>query len=312
MTSPRLSIGLPVYNGAQYLPSSLDALLGQTYGNFELIVSDNASTDDTEEICRRYCAMDDRIRYLRQLRNIGAAPNHNLLLAHARGELFKWASHDDLYGRHLLADCVAALDERPDIIVAHSLQAIIDQTDNVRCTVDYPHRTDSPRPSVRLRSILFEPSGDDFYGVFRTDLLRRAKPLGSHYHSDRTFVAELALLGRFHQVRQIQYFRRDHQDRALRANPTVRAWCANLDPRRTSRMHPTARLLAECALEFLSAIARVPMAPAERRACYRDLAHWWVVRNRLYDGEPGWRPVGAAELSDLVARTVAGHRGAPG
>jgi glycosyltransferase involved in cell wall biosynthesis len=103
MTSvPRLSIGLPVYNGEEYLAESLDALLGQSYEDFELIITDNASTDGTEAICRRYVNKDSRVRYERLVKNIGAANNHNHVFSLTRGELFKWASHDDLYGRDLL------------------------------------------------------------------------------------------------------------------------------------------------------------------------------------------------------------------
>ena len=79
----------------------------------------------------------------------------------------------------------------------------------------------------------------------RADVLRRVKPLDSYHHADRTFVAEIALHGPFHQVPELLYFRRDHPTRAERANPTMRTRCANLDPRRASRLHPTARLLAE-------------------------------------------------------------------
>ena len=78
---PRLSVGLPVYNGEGYLAESLEALLGQSYEDFELIISDNASTDGTADICRRYAKQDSRIRYIRQPRNIGCAPNHNYLVA---------------------------------------------------------------------------------------------------------------------------------------------------------------------------------------------------------------------------------------
>src|SRR5712672_2829455 len=112
---PRLSIGLPVYNGENFLAESIEALLGQSYEDFELIISDNASTDGTPDICRRYAKQDSRIRYIRQPRNIGSAPNHNVVIERARGELFKHASHDDLYARDLLERCVAALDERPNV-----------------------------------------------------------------------------------------------------------------------------------------------------------------------------------------------------
>ena len=117
---PRLSIGLPVYNGENFLAESLEALLGQSFEDFELIISDNASTDETAAICRRYGQQDSRIRYVRQPRNVGCASNHNFLVGQARGELFKWASHDDLYARDLLERCVDALDEYPYVVLAHS------------------------------------------------------------------------------------------------------------------------------------------------------------------------------------------------
>jgi glycosyltransferase involved in cell wall biosynthesis len=93
--TPRLSIGLAVYKGENYLAESLDALLDQSCENFELIISDNASTDGTADICRRYEKQDSRILYVRQPRNIGLAPNHNFVFEQAREELFKWAYHDE-------------------------------------------------------------------------------------------------------------------------------------------------------------------------------------------------------------------------
>ena len=99
--APRLSIGLPVYNGEKYITDSIEALLGQSYTDFELIISDNASTDSTGDICRRYEKEDSRVRYFRQPQNIGLAPNHNFVVHEARGELFKWAANDDLYARDL-------------------------------------------------------------------------------------------------------------------------------------------------------------------------------------------------------------------
>ncbi|QRP45444.1 glycosyltransferase family A protein [Amycolatopsis sp. FDAARGOS 1241] len=308
---PRLTIGLPVYNGEEFLGEALDALLGQTYEDFELIISDNASADATEEICRQYAGKDARIRYVRQARNIGATPNHNVLLDLARGELFKWASHDDLYGRELIAKCVEALDERPDVIVAHSHQAIIDGDGAVTVPLEYVHKTDSPRPSVRFKSLLFEPGGDDFYGVMRTDVLRRVTPMDSYHHADRTYVAELALHGPFYQVPELLYFRRDHPDRAERANPSKRSRCANLDPKRGNPItNPTARLLAEYVWGFVHGIRTAPLSSHERRACYLALVEWFTSRAR--PGGGGERvedraPVEAGELSLTVDLVVAGR-----
>ncbi|GAA2821675.1 glycosyltransferase family 2 protein [Kitasatospora paracochleata] len=308
---PRLSIGLPVYNGEEYLAESLDALLGQTYEDFELIVSDNASTDGTAEICRTYAAKDSRIRYFRLPRNIGATPNHNLVFARSRGELFKWASHDDLYGRDLLLRCVEALDERPEVILAHADQAVIDGDGQLKVPYEYGLATASPHAPERFRSMLFEPGGDDFYGVLRADVLRRVRPMDSYHHADRTFVAEIALHGPFHQVPELLYFRRDHPTRAERANPSKRSRCVNLDPRRAGPLHPTPRLLAEYVWGFVSAVRRAPLSPADRRACFGHLAAWLTSRARPGAGErvEDRDPVDPALLTVSVDALVAGREG---
>jgi glycosyltransferase involved in cell wall biosynthesis len=278
-TGPRLSVGLPVYNGEKYLAQSIDALLGQSYEDFELIISDNASTDGTADICRRYVKQDSRVRYIRRPYNVGCAPNHNLLVGEARGELFKWASCDDLYARDLLKCCIEALDEYPHVVMAHSWTAMIDSSGTVTKAIEYPLITDSPHAPERFRSMLFGSESDDFYGVIRSDVLHRTTPHDSYYNADRTFTAEIGLLGPFYTVPDWLYFRRDHPDRALRANPTARTWCANLDPRRMNRLrHPVVRLYAEYAWGFVTAIRRAPLSSADRRDCYRFLAEWAAHR----------------------------------
>lgn len=271
MREPRLSIGLPVYNGENYLTQSVDGLLGQSYGDFELIISDNASTDGTEEICRDYAAADRRIRYLRQPRNLGASPNHNLLFHQARGELFKWASHDDLYGPDLLASCVRALDEHPDAVLAHTDMAVVDESGTTVNKFDYALDTGSPWAPERFRALLYGEGGDDEYGVIRSEVLRRTPLQGSFHNPGRPFVAELALSGPFHQVHELQFFRRDHPDRGDRRG-SVRAVCANLDPRRARQS--TARLVAEYVTAYIAAIRRAPLSSADRRRCYLYLALW--------------------------------------
>ncbi|GAB3819235.1 glycosyltransferase family 2 protein [Kribbella italica] len=276
---PRLTVGLPVYNGEKYLAESLDALLGQSYGDFDLTISDNASTDGTEEICREYLARDRRISYVRQPVNIGAAPNHNRLFEQSRTELFKWASHDDLYGRDLLLRCVEALDADRDLVLAHAWQAIIDESGDIALLVDYPLATDDPRAPERFKSMLITVGGDDFYGVIRSDVLRRTPLHGSYHHADRTIMAELALHGRFHQVPELLYYRRDHPDRAERAKPTIRSRAANLEPRRADPWrNPTARLLAEYVAGFVAAVRRAPLSSADRRRCHFYLTQWLVSR----------------------------------
>ena len=283
--TPRLSVGIPTYNGHDYLAASIESLLDQSYEDFELIISDNASTDDTADICRRYEKQDSRIRYFRQERNIGGAPNHNFLVEQASGELFKWASDDDLYARDLLKLCVEALDEHPDVILAHSWTALIDASDTVTQAVRYGIATDSPSAPERFRSLLYEVGGDDDGGVTRMDVLRRATLLGSYHHSDRTMTAGIALFGPFCQVPDYLYFRRDHDDRAERAFKSVRHWCANLDPRRSDALrNPAIRLYAEYVWGYVNAIQEAPLTPADKRACYRHLAGWLASRASIKRG----------------------------
>jgi glycosyltransferase involved in cell wall biosynthesis len=291
-TAPRLSIGLPVYNGENYLAESLDTLLGQSYQDFELIIADNASTDGTAGICGRYMKQDSRIRYVRQPRNIGAAPNHNFVVEQARGELFKWASSDDLYAPDLMERCVEALDEYPHIVLAHAWTALIDGSGQITEKIEYPLATASLSAPERFRSMLYAKSGDDVAGVIRTKVLRSTSLLDSYHHADRTITAEFVLRGPFYQVPDWLYFRRDHPDRAERACPTVRTRCANFDPRRADRLrHPVLRLYAEYVWGWVTAVRDAPLSPADKRECYRCLVQWASSRSlpgrRRREGDPG-------------------------
>ena len=271
ISPPRLTIGFPVYNGENYLSQALDALLAQTYTDFELIISDNASSDGTADLCSDYARADPRIRYLRQPRNIGAAPNHDFLVGQARGELFKWAAHDDLFAPDLLTRCIAALDERPDVVLSHADMAIVDEQGTVTEKYDYRLATASPDAPERFRSLLFTDGGDDFYGVIRTEVMRRIAPHDSYHNSGRKLVAELSLYGPFYQVPELLFFRREHPGRGDNSG-SVRAVCANLDPRRQD--HSSARLMGEYLLGYVTAIHRAPLSTVDRRRCYQHLLEW--------------------------------------
>ena len=307
-TVPRLSVGLPVYNGSSYVAESIEALLGQTFEDFELIISDNASTDDTGDVCRRYEKMDSRIHYFRQPRNVGLAPNHNFCVEQARGELFKWAAGDDLYARDLLERCVAALDENPQVVLAHSWTAMVDGDGKVFQANAYPLATSAPRAPDRFRSLLNDSGGDDDGGIMRKEVLLRTAMKESYHHADRTIIAELALHGPFYQVPDWLYFRRDHPDRAERAHPSVRARCANMDPRRANRWrNPAPRLIGEYIWAYLRMIRRAPLTPAERRECYRYLAQWMTRRARSHELVAATSPVALEQPVIDVDAMVAGR-----
>src|SRR3990172_5611242 len=105
-----IAVGLPVYNGQKYLAQAIESILGQTFADFELIISDNASTDRTQEICQAYAARDPRVRYFRNERNLGAGPNYDLCFERARSKYFKWAAHDDVIAPDFLEKTKANLE----------------------------------------------------------------------------------------------------------------------------------------------------------------------------------------------------------
>ena len=282
--APSLSIGLPVYNGEQYLRQAMDALLAQTYTDFELIVSDNASTDTTEEICREYVRRDPRVRHIRQKTNVGAVPNHNLLIDEARGTYFKWASHDDLYAPELLEKCIRELEQHPDVVLVHAWDAVMDDAGRIVRQLPYVLDTDNPDPAARLRSLLRTPGGNDFYGVMRTDLLRHVGGHGTYYNADRTFMAKVLMQGPFRQVPEVLYLRRDHVGRATRAG-SRRARAAVLDPRRSNRLrHPMLLMYAEYVLGFLVAIGKGRLSFRDRARCAAEVLNW--LGGLLRSGRP--------------------------
>jgi glycosyltransferase involved in cell wall biosynthesis len=282
-TVPRLTIGLPVYNGETFLAEAIDALLGQSYTDYELVISDNASTDGTAAICQSYAEQDPRVRYIRQPRNLGMVANHNFLVGQARGEFFKWASHDDLYARDFLRRCVDALDEDPDAVLAHAWCVVVDENRDLVRWYGYPRSTASPRATERFRGMLFDGKGDWTYAIFRTSVLRKT-PLHATYHGgERTLITELALHGKLVQIPEWMFFRRDHPHQ----HQGTRQWSAGYDPGRASRLrHPAIRLYAEYVWGFAAAVRRVPMDRADKRECYGDLARWLASR-ALPTGQPG-------------------------
>lgn len=293
--TPRLTIGLPVSNGARLLPSALDALLGQIYRDFELVISDNASADDTAKICREYAERDPRIRYLRQPTEIGIAANRNLLVGEARGELFKWASHDDLYAADYLIRCVEALDRHPKAALAHSWSVVMDERGTPLQLFRNAEATSSARAPERFRSVLGDGQGDWGCAVFRTGILRRTSPHRARHGDDRTMIAELALLGVLHQVPRFLCFHRDPPG---------------------GLSNPAAGLLAERLRDYVSAIRRSPLSAAEKQECYWHLGRSVVGRNRAFGEERETAPVedGNQELASFeIAGFVptAGH-GRPG
>jgi glycosyltransferase involved in cell wall biosynthesis len=207
--APLVSIGLPVYNGARFLAQALDSLLGQTLGDLELIISDNASSDETAEICAQYAARDARIRYIRQESNKGAVWNYNFVALQARGQYFKWASANDFCDPQLLEKCVAVLRGDPGAVLCHGRTSLVDEdTDERRPFADDVSATD-PRPSERFKAVAGALKlNNPMNGVMRLDVLRRTPLVRLYRDSDLVLTVELALHGPIILLPEILLYRR--------------------------------------------------------------------------------------------------------
>ncbi len=226
--TPTLSIGLPVYNGENFLGEALECFLAQSFPDFELLICDNASTDRTAEISSAYARRDPRIRYHRNGRNIGSAANFRAAFHLTQAPLFKWAAHDDLYEPNYLASCMEILRSRPDVVLAHSATGFIDDAgrsfpfdartgrylDPVTGFPQTPDETalgDHGHPARRFWQVLSRARwGSHIFGVMRRDALERTRLLADFAGSDRAALAELALIGRFKSSTARLYLKRFH------------------------------------------------------------------------------------------------------
>ncbi|HEX9812422.1 MAG TPA: glycosyltransferase family A protein [Burkholderiales bacterium] len=227
---------MPVYNGQEFLRAAIDSLLGQTFADFELILSDNASTDATEAICREYAAHDNRIRYFRHAENIGASDNYNAVVFPARGRYFKWASSNDIFQPPFLERCVAVLDAYSDAVLAFPRTRLIDP--NGRVTEDYQDymAISDARPSARYRACLERMRLNNVMnGLIRIDSLRRTTLVKKYFSSDCNMMAEVALYGKFVEVPEYLYYRRmdPRTSTALRSGTELLAF---YDPKRKNPM----------------------------------------------------------------------------
>lgn len=211
--TPRVSIGMPAYNAEATIAESLDALLSQTWSDFELIVSDNASADRTWQIVQEYARRDPRIVPMRQDRNIGANGNYTAVFRAARGRYFKWASSNDWCAPTFLERCVRHLDAHPDaVLVAPRTRLFEENVDTFR---DYADDTpyDGADPverflnvgeSLKLNNVL--------NGVARSEALAKTRLIDHFPGADNVLVGHLALLGKLVLLDEPLFYRR--MDRA--------------------------------------------------------------------------------------------------
>lgn len=232
---PIVTIGVPVYNGEAMLGNMLDSLEAQTFRHFKVVICDNASTDRTAEIAEAFCARDPRFTYHRNPENIGANPNFNRVwdIDHST-PYYKWAAHDDMYAPSYLERCVKVLEREPDVVVAHSLTVLVDDTREGSAasrmllaetvldsftdeagrpawTIGPAHPAESNDPVQRLDDLLNRMGGHfEIFGVMRTSALESTQLHANYYGSDRSLLAQLVLLGPFRHVPERLYVNRFH------------------------------------------------------------------------------------------------------
>ena len=225
----KVAIGLPVYNGDNYLAAAIESILAQSYGEFDFLISDNASTDGTEEICRTYAQRDRRIRYIRQAQNVGAAANYNLIVPMTDNPYFKWAAHDDLLAPGFLAACVDVLDSDPNVVLASPASMLIDEAGmplpyspelggmidrSGVCWPVMPERNDglmAKDPAVRFAAVMLNMfMCVEIFGLMRRSMLLRTPLQGPFCGANKVVLARMSLLGPFWLGQETLFFRRCH------------------------------------------------------------------------------------------------------
>lgn len=270
--TPPISVGIPVFNGERYLASAVEAFLHQTFGDFELIICDNASTDRTEEIGRALAERDRRVKYVRNTRNIGSARNYRRVFELATGKYFRWHAADDLVAPDALARSYEVLETQPDVVLAYPRTVFIDERGAQLTT--YEDRVESlqDRPSERFIHVLTNLGYcNAMYGLVRAAALRKTRLLGVFIGSDICFHAELSLYGKFREVPEFLFLRRFHAEASSSKSGEQLQQFYN--PGHRSRLY-----LREWRhlFENLRSIARSPIGIAEQVP-----AAAWLLRSAL-------------------------------
>ena len=295
---------MPVFNGAESIAASIESLLAQTFGDFELVICDNASTDATAEVCARYAAADSRVRYHCNPQNLGANPNYNLALARASAPFFKWASANDLCAPTFLERCLEPLQADPAVVLAYPRTTLIDGGGSAIGAYADELDLREDDPCVRLQHVLERLRLNNVMnGVIRRATLSRIPPIGPYPPADLALVVELALYGKFVEVPEPLFFRRF--DRAstlsLRDERDVLPFH---DPSGRRRM-----LLSQWRLHaaYFGAAWRAPLTRRERRRAFGYLGRqlYWSRRLLWADVVTASRKLSSRNAQDAPNRTAA-------
>lgn len=205
---PRVTIGMPIYNEERFLKSALESLLAQDYGNIQIVISDNASTDGTAAIGQQAAREDDRIRYFRCAENIGAAANFRRVADMADGDYFMWAAGHDEWSTNLISQSVAVLEDNADAAIAFATSYWIDEAgERQDRDADYP---DTRGKSIFARFFtVFWGNMHPVLSVMRTTALQKTKNMQSFAGADLVLLSDMILMGDFVHAANASWNRRD-------------------------------------------------------------------------------------------------------
>ena len=260
----RVDIGMPVYNGERYIEETLESVANQTFEDFRLFISDNASTDRTEDICRAWAEKDSRISYIRNPENVGAAGNYEVCYHAGDAEYFRWQNADDTIRPNLIEACLDVLQNDPEVVLAYGKSHIIDSEskfvrkydDNLFLMQDSPvERFIDCLHNIGLQNLM--------YGLMRRSVLDNTRRMQSFVSADINLIGELSLHGKFYEIQEHLFNCRRHEE------------CSSWDMSDTETLRefwsPGKKKLVlqnwRGALEFFRAVRRAPLSRAEKRAC---------------------------------------------
>lgn len=269
---PLVTIGLAVYNGERFIAQAIESVLGQTFDDFRLIISDNASTDGTADICRRFVRQDARVDYHRNDTNIGMPGNYNLVFGMSRSKYFRWATADDYTSADMLAHAVEVMDSDPSLALCYPRAYFVDVDGRElgRWEGDLHLLQDDPveRFEMAVQGIT---RVHHHLGLMRSSMMRRTGLLGKHVSSDVGFVAEMSLYGKFFQIPEYQFYRRMHEHSSSWATTDERhqarryhASDVNRVPFKQFRMH----------WSLIQSVRRSPLGFRDRARAYRLIGRW--------------------------------------
>ena len=277
----KVSFGMPVYNGEQYLEKTLDSILAQTFTDFELVISDNGSTDRTQQICESYAAKDERIKYYRNPINIGVAPNCNRVFQLCSSEYFKLTDFDDILSPEFLEKCVQGLDQHPRAACCYPKTRLINENGEKIKDFDPPKDASSPQPHLRFKSLILDPDHivSQASGLMRSEMVGNTVMHGSYPCSDEVFLAHLSLLGDFIELPDRLFYYRIHakqSTKGVKASERSRVYFYD-----TSLQGKVVLIKWLYFKNCLTAIHTSPIGLNQKMLCYLYMLRWLLVIKNL-------------------------------